>query len=473
MNKLPVIAIFDIGKTNKKLFLFDEKYKIVLERTTQFEETTDEDGDACENIDSLRTFVTEGIREILSRNEFDVRAINFTSYGASFVYLDEKGIAPAPIYNYLKPYPLDLLQQFYNSYGGEENFSLQTASPVLGSLNSGLQIYRIKYQKPELYAKIKTALHLPQYLSYLVSGKPVSEITSIGCHTNLWNFKSNDYHEWVDKEGVAKKLPGMVPSNKIISTNINSVALKTGVGLHDSSAALIPYLSSFADPFILISTGTWCISMNPFNQSQLTANELEQDCLCYMTYHGNPVKASRLFAGNEHEIQTKKLAEYFHVGNDYFKMVTFSEELIRNLLKKETQELNENITLPDGSALSGFNKRDIGSYASYESAYHQLLLDIMLLQIASTKLVSNNFPVKRIFVDGGFSKNPVYMNLLANAFPDKEVYAASVPEATALGAALAIHEHWNEHSISTDIIKLDAYYPSEIPGITQKMNSFK
>jgi sugar (pentulose or hexulose) kinase len=471
MNKLPVIAIFDIGKTNKKLFLFDEKYKIVLERTTQFEETTDEDGDACENIDSLRTFVTESIREILSKSEFDVRAINFTSYGASFVYLDEKGIAAAPIYNYLKPYPPDLLQQFYGSYGGEENFSLQTASPVLGNLNSGLQIYRLKYQKPELYAKIQTALHLPQYLSYLVSGKPVSEITSIGCHTNLWNFKTNNYHEWVDKEGVAKKLPGVIPSNKIISTDINSVALKTGVGLHDSSAALIPYLISFADPFILISTGTWCISMNPFNESPLTASELKQDCLCYMTYHGTPVKASRLFAGNEHEIQTKKLAEYFHVSNDYFKMVTFSEELTRDLLKKESREVNENITLKDGSPLFGFYNRNMGNFSSYEAAYHQLILDIMKLQIASTKLVANSYPVKTIFVDGGFSKNPVYMNLLANAFPDKKVFASSVPEATALGAALAIHEHWNNHPISTDLIKLHAYYSSEFPGITPILNS--
>lgn len=28
--KVPVVAIFDVGKTNKKLFLFDEHYQIVL-----------------------------------------------------------------------------------------------------------------------------------------------------------------------------------------------------------------------------------------------------------------------------------------------------------------------------------------------------------------------------------------------------------------------------------------------------------
>ncbi|MEI9908231.1 MAG: hypothetical protein WDO71_00270 [Bacteroidota bacterium] len=37
--------------------------------------------------------------------------------------------------------------------------------------------------------KIKYALHLPQYLSYILSGKLNTDITSIGCHTHLWYFQ--------------------------------------------------------------------------------------------------------------------------------------------------------------------------------------------------------------------------------------------------------------------------------------------
>ena len=46
MITVSVIAVFDIGKTNKKFFLLDEGYQIVLERSVQFEEITDEEGDA-------------------------------------------------------------------------------------------------------------------------------------------------------------------------------------------------------------------------------------------------------------------------------------------------------------------------------------------------------------------------------------------------------------------------------------------
>ena len=60
-------------------------------------------------------------------------------------------------------------------------------------------------------------------------------------------------------------------------------------------------------------------------------------------------------------------------------------------------------------------------------------------------------------MDGGFGKNAIYMYLLAEAFPSIEVYAASVAQASALGAALAIHPHWNSKNLPADIIDLKLY----------------
>ncbi|MGZ8538870.1 MAG: FGGY family carbohydrate kinase, partial [Flavisolibacter sp.] len=167
----PVIAIFDIGKTNKKLFLFDQNYNVLYERSARFTETIDEDGDPCENIESLRLSIFDSLRHVFAKKEFEVKALNFSTYGASFVYIDHNGDSLTPLYNYLKPYPEALKKKFYEEYGGEIEFSSQTASPVLGSLNSGMQLYRMKYEKPEVFKKIQYALHLPQYLSYLITGK--------------------------------------------------------------------------------------------------------------------------------------------------------------------------------------------------------------------------------------------------------------------------------------------------------------
>src|SRR5271154_5271876 len=106
--KIPVIAIFDIGKTNKKLFLFDEEYKIIFEKNECFAEIKDEDGDACEDLQKLTEFIFHSLDEVFSKKEFDIKAINFSAYGASFVYISENGKPLTPLYNYLKNYPAEL-----------------------------------------------------------------------------------------------------------------------------------------------------------------------------------------------------------------------------------------------------------------------------------------------------------------------------------------------------------------------------
>lgn len=452
MRPIPVIAIFDVGKTNKKLFLFDENYRIVYERSARFTETVDEDGDPCENLESLKLSIFDSLREVFKMPEFNIKAVSFSTYGASFVYIDENGAPVAPLYNYLKEYPAELKAQFYKAYGGEAKMAKETSSPVLGNLNSGMQLYRIKYQKPELFKKIKYSLHLPQYLSFLLTGKPCTDITSIGCHTGLWDYAKNDYHDWVYKEGLAEKFAPIVPSDDVIpnSEAVNDFVI--GVGLHDSSAALIPYLVNFNEPFVLISTGTWCISFNPFNNAAITDKDLANDCLCYMQYKGAPVKASRLFAGNEHEIQTKRIASHFDVNTSVFKQVEYDPAIISDLKN------NHGIAaLPVSREQTAFASRDLALFSNYTEVYHQLMLDIMDQQKQSTGIVLAGYKVRRIFVDGGFSKNSIYMNLMAKAFPHLEVFAASMAQATAVGTAISIHKSWNTKHLPADLIELKYY----------------
>jgi len=441
--KIPVIAVFDIGKTNKKLLLFNEHYQVVFEQSRNLAETVDEDGFACEDLDSLKHFVLNTMRSIFSDPNFDIKAVNFSSYGASLVYLDENGEPLTPLYNYLKPFPDVLLEQFYSKYGGKEEFAYKTASPILGSLNSGMQLYRIKYERPELLQKIKTVLHLPQYLSYLISGKLVTDITSIGCHTNFWDFSKNEYHQWLRDEDLLDKLAPIAASDERIETSFEGHVFDAGIGLHDSSAAIIPYLISFTEPFVLISTGTWCISLNPFNASPLTKEELESDCLCYLQYKGKPVKASRLFAGHEHEQEVNRIAEYFNQPKSRFEEMSFDKSLLNLELEEEHDQ--------------DFSKQDLSDFSSDSEAYHHLIWNLIKKQKVSTQLILNGSNVNRIFVDGGFSKNAIYMNLLSFMFPDMEVYAASMAQATAMGTALVVHQSLGDITIPNDLIELKFY----------------
>lgn len=458
--KTPVIAVFDIGKTNKKVFLWDQDYQIVFEKSENFEEIMDEDGFQTENLSSVIHWVLSTFEEVNQLIDFEVKALNFSAYGASIVYVDQHGDANLPLYNYLKPFPESLSSNYYATYGAEAVVAQETASPVLGHLNSGMQVYSIKYLKPEKWNEIKWILHWPNFLSSLFSKKYVAELTSIGCHTQLWDFSKNDYHRWVYQEKISEKLPQLVEGTQSFPIAIPGAQIPVGVGLHDSSSALFPYLKTVKEEFILLSTGTWCISLHPFNDTLLTDVELQNDVLCFMQMDGKPVKASRLFAGNEHEIQTKRLAKHYTLPAKSHRNVAYDSkwlDIFQEQLKKTMPDLQKS-NMPF-LLNSGFDQRDLSQFLTFEEAYHQLMVDLMLQQIYSLRLVFDTKPVSKILVDGGFSHNQIYMNFLANTFEGVEVYGAEVAQASALGAALAIHSTWNEKEIPSDLVQLKRFLP--------------
>lgn len=421
MKQMEVIAVFDIGKTNKKLFLYDHALQTVFEKSLVLPEIVDEDNFPSEDINSLRSFVVNEFDAVLEDPRYLVKGVNFSAYGASLVYLDQNGKVITPLYNYLKPYPKPLQESFYSHYGGENEFSRSAASPVLGSLNSGMQLYRLKYEQPEIFKRVAHVLHLPQYLSWLITGKFYTELTSIGCHTNLWNFDKQTYQQWLSEEGILTLLPEMVPSSSVVHVDYKGKNIAVGIGLHDSSSALIPYLKQRETNFMLLSTGTWCISLNPFNHSPLTEEELKNDCLCYLQTNGNPVKAARYFGGHIHQEFVQNIATHFSVSQDEILTYSFTDEEILELMKSDSEE--EYMTVIDA-----------------KSAYFIALQKLVKDQKKSMEWVLYNADVDEIIIDGGFAQNKLFMQLLSFQFSNKKIIASSVHQGSSLGAAMVLKE---------------------------------
>jgi sugar (pentulose or hexulose) kinase len=174
-----------------------------------------------------------------------------------------------------------------------------------------------------------------------------------------------------------------------------------------------------------------------------------------LTFEGKPVKASRLFAGYEHEEQVKRLAHHFNKEVNFFKTVVYDDSVIKKLRRaNEMRPMNSN-TVMMGKSL--FEKRSLEDFETYEDAYHQLMFDITVQQAFSTALALGQTGVKKIFVDGGFGKNDVYMNLLASFFPHLKVYSSSIAQASSLGAALALHHQLTKKPVPSDLLNLKLY----------------
>ena len=409
--------------------------------SVQIPETADKDGFPCDDLPAITKWINEQLTRVRDFKEFEIAAINNTAYGASLVYLDAQQRSVCPLFNYLKPFPSDVLERFSAKYA---DWPIATASPVLGNLNSGLQLYRMKEQDPELLKQVRFVCHLPEYISFLIGGSIHSGMTSIGCHTGMWDFRKKQYHRWLNEEGLIDLLPPIRKAQDANQVTLKSGNRVAGTGLHDSSAALVPYLKQIKQPFLLLSTGTWSISLNPFNNHPLTKEELEQDCLCYLTPDGNPVKASRLFGGAIHDREVKRMADYFHVAPVYFNNIHFNASLVKR------QQYKFDRVYPPGT----FHHRDLSEFATHEEAYHHFIHDMAEQQAVTTGLVLHGTRPRKILVDGGFSRNEVFMQFFAMAMREYEVSAATLGEASALGAALIIHEHWNTKALPEELIEL-------------------
>lgn len=450
--KKDVIAVFDVGKTNKKLLLFDESLNIVFQDEKVFEEIKDDDGFECDDIEKLLKWIKNSLAEIVAGENYDIKAINFSTYGATIVYMDKDGNRTAPVYNYLKPMPEDTLKGFYEKYGGIEEFSRKTASPALDMLNSGLQIYWLKHKKPHYWEKTKHILHFPQYLSYILTGRIVSDYTSIGCHTALWDFDNMKYHKWMEDENII--LPDPVGNSRVSKYIANGKEINVGIGIHDSSASLVPYLEAGGNKeFILISSGTWAINMNPFSKDKLTADELKKDCLCYMSVNQQQVKSSRLFLGHIHEINCVKLSEHYGVSENEFKNVSADMEILKRLVSE-----NSFVFFPDSIPADYYADLScLKNFPDFKSAYHQLMFELSVFEAEAIRLaLDKTDTTEDIYITGGFARNEIFTSLLAIFFTDKNVYTTELHNATALGAAMVINPEKKKSEVDLALKRIKA-----------------
>jgi len=177
--------------------------------------------------------------------------------------------------------------------------------------------------------------------------------------------------------------------------------------------------------------------MNPFNSEPLTADQLEKDCLSFLSIQQKPVKSSRLFMGHIHDVNVKRLNTLFEMEKSAYKTVALNEDMIRKLsLGSKGKRVFFQDGVPESYVDSTVGKE---TFESFEEAYHQLIIDLVDLTEESIKLIiGEKDNTKNIYISGGFSKNPIFLKLMASRFPDKSVFTSEVANATSLGAALVL-----------------------------------
>lgn len=296
------VAVIDIGKTNAKVALVDlEHMREVAVRTRP--NTVLRDGPYPHyDVEGLWSFVLDSLAAI--NREQPVEAIAVTTHGATAVLLDGQGNLALPVLDYEHAGP-DTLAAEYDAV--RPPFE-ETGSPRLpNGLNVGAQIFWQMKTFPDEFARTASIVMYAQYWSYRLSSVLANEVTSLGCHTDLWSPPARDYSSLVDRLHWRKLMAPVRQASDCLGPILSEIAVKTGLaggtpvycGIHDSNASLLPHLLSRKPPFAVVSTGTWVVSMAVGGRA--VSLDPARDTLINVNALGDPVPSARFMGGREFE----------------------------------------------------------------------------------------------------------------------------------------------------------------------------
>ncbi|WLS10724.1 FGGY-family carbohydrate kinase (plasmid) [Shinella sumterensis] len=296
------IAVIDIGKTNAKVALVARESLTEVAVMRRPNAVLTGPPYPHYDIEGLWDFILDALRRF--QVQFGVDAISMTTHGASAVLLDDEGKLAASALDYEFDGPDSLAAE----YDAARPPFAETGSPRLPlGLNLGAQLFWLFRTIPGLLERTRTILTYPQYWAFRLSGVAVNEVTSLGCHTDLWDPEAGRYSTLVEREGWAALMAPVVRASDRLGPVLPQIALATGLapatpvicGIHDSNASLYAHLVARDEPFAVVSTGTWVISM-AMGGAKVTLDPA-RDTLVNVNAHGDAVPSARFMGGREFE----------------------------------------------------------------------------------------------------------------------------------------------------------------------------
>jgi len=417
-----VAGVIDIGKTNAKFALVDlESLSEVAVRKTP--NMVLKDGPYPHfDIERLWDFLSGAIADL--NREHPIDALSVTTHGASAALLDADGGLAMPALDYEFDGPDELAAE-YDAVRPEFSESFTPRLPL--GLNLGAQLYWQARKFPEAFANTRSIVTYPQYWSYRLSGEIASEITSLGCHTDLWNFQTDLYSSLVLKQGWIDKMAEVRPANDVLGLVPSELAKRLGLakpvpvhcGIHDSNASLLPHLLEQEPPFSVVSTGTWVIVVAP--GADLSGLDPRRDCLANIDAFGRPVASARFMGGREFSLL---------VPNEPSSVPEAVVERVLNQPIILTPSVVEGSgPFPDRHAHWSVPRETLDKATIYTvTSFYLALMTAQCLALTDAS--------GEIVVEGPFAANRLYAEMLAIATARPVIAMRSSATGTSVGAAL-------------------------------------
>lgn len=425
----------DIGASSGRVIAgYLQKDKMKLEEVHRFENKIIEKNNYfCWDLNKLFNEIKIGIHRAKAQG-YNPVSIGIDTWAVDFVLLDENDALLTDAVSYRDPRTDGMMEEVF-SIISKERLYLETGIQFQ-KFNTIYQLYYLKKTYPEVLAKAKTFLMIPDYLNFLLTGKKVNEYTN-ATSTQLVNaFTKKWDKDLIAMLGIPTEIFQEILPPKTFAGNLRpELAAEFGINMevilpatHDTGSAVLAVPEQKGT--IYISSGTWSLIgvENHFPICVMKAFDYNFTNEGGMDYQFRFLKnimglwmIQEVKRNYHHQYSFTDFAEMancetsFHstvnVDKDRFLKPDNMVEEIQNYCKETNQAIPET---PGEIAKCVFDSLA----ASYQNAIAEI-----------EEIYEKDFP--KINVIGGGSKNEMLNQLIADT-TGKEVIAGPA-EATAIG----------------------------------------
>jgi sugar (pentulose or hexulose) kinase len=420
-------VVLDIGKTHSKLSLWGADGRLV-ERHAR--------ANPVRHGARYRELDIEGVEawlaEILARfaGLAPIGAIVPVGHGAAAVLIHEGRVFAPPM-----DYEDDPAAAEREAYAAERDPFGQTGSPQLPfGLNLGLQLHRLEALTGPWPSDLQIVTW-PQYWAWRLSGRATCEVSSLGCHTDLWLPFEGRPSPLAVRRGWAARLAPLASAGAALGPVTAEWRERCGLpedcavycGLHDSNSALnaaLGHAELAGGDMTVLSTGTWFVAMRrPSSAADTAGLSAERDCLVNVDVAGRPVPSARFMGGRETEVLCG--ASLGAAPSDAGGLAARAAALVAAGAMIRPTATPGVGPFPHGQG--GW----IGAIEGDEARRAAVSLYLALTSDAMLDLIGSR---ERLLVEGRFADDQLFVAALARLRPEQQVYASNAQDDVCYGA---------------------------------------
>ena len=448
----PLIALIDIGKTHAKLCVIDPQSGTELRGSRRANAVIHGPLMRELDVDAIDRWLLEALLTAPHRER--IRVIVPVAHGAAAVLVDrDQHVVAAP------DYEDSCFERVNAAYRSQRDSYQETYSPDLPlGLNLARQLFFLQEMQPTLFSRAAHVLLYPQYWAWRLSGVMASEVTSLGCHSDLWLPREACFSRLARDRGWSDLFPAMRLAGDVLGPVSESVAAATGLdpqcqvvcGIHDSNASYLKFLIARdrEEPFTVVSSGTWTVVMA--NRADLSRLREDRDMLASVDAFGSPVATARFMGGREYEAIA---------GSD----TRPNLPALLNVIDRQAMALP---AFASGGPFAGRKGRLVNAEnlsgserASVATLYVALMTELLIEMLGAAG---------DVLIDGPLATNPLFGSVLAACLPSRSVWLSpgdggnmraacylagfpdaptqpmTAPSAVALKALSSYREAWRE-----------------------------